>query len=196
MGSGLSLLFTLNSTHSRIFDTSGFSARNFLCRRRFGRSQIGRAFCGRKPRLANIEIRGRHAWYIDAFDRLFILRRRNRFSSYPNRLPAAESVGTDSGRTRSRPLQRSGPDTESSTVARQQPGHGCTTMPATGLCPFLAMTRSGALYSDRQRRIRSRTTLLCPTVRRPHEKTFAARLRPAPSRPAIRRTPPALTKKE
>ena len=84
MGSGLSLLFTLNSTHSRIFDTSGFSARNFLCRRRFGRSQIGRAFCGRKPRLANIEIRGRHAWYIDAFDRLFILRRRNRFSSYPN----------------------------------------------------------------------------------------------------------------
>ena len=184
MGSGLSLLFTLNSTHSRIFDTSGFSARNFLCRRRFGRSQIGRAFCGRKPRLANIEIRGRHAWYIDAF------------SSYPNRLPAAESVGTDSGRTRSRPLQRSGPDTESSTVARQQPGHGCTTMPATGPCPFLAMTRSGALYSDRQRRIRSRTTLLCPTVRRPHEKTFAARLRPAPSRPAIRRTPPALTKKE
>ena len=179
MGSGLSLLFTLNSTHSRIFDTSGFSARNFLCRRRFGRSQIGRAFCGRKPRLANIEIRGRHAWYIDAFDRLFILRRRNRFSSYPNRLPAAESVGT-----------------ESSTVARQQPGHGCTTMPATGPCPFLAMTRSGALYSDRQRRIRSRTTLLCPTVRRPHEKTFAARLRPAPSRPAIRRTPPALTKKE
>ena len=43
MGSGLSLLFTLNSTHSRIFDTSGFSARNFLCRRRFGRSQIRRA---------------------------------------------------------------------------------------------------------------------------------------------------------
>ena len=193
MGSGLSLLFTLNSTHSRIFDTSGFSARNFLCRRRFGRSQIRRAFCGCEPRLANIEIRGQA---YDAFGRLFIFRKRNRFSSYPNRLPAAESVGTDSGRTRSRPLQRSGPDTESSTVARQQPGHGCTTMPATGPCPFLAMTRSGALYSDRQRRIRSRTTLLCPTVRRPHEKTFAARLRPAPSRPAIRRTPPALTKKE
>ena len=58
MGAGLSLLFTLNSTHSRIFDTSGFSARNFLCRRRFGRSQIRRAFCGREPRLAKIEIRG------------------------------------------------------------------------------------------------------------------------------------------
>ena len=58
MGSGLSLLFTLNSTHSRIFDTSGFSARNFLCRRRFGRSQIRRAFCGCEPRLANIEIQG------------------------------------------------------------------------------------------------------------------------------------------
>ena len=58
MGSGLSLLFTLNSTHSRIFDTSGFSARDFLCRRRFGRSQIRRAFCGCEPRLANIEIQG------------------------------------------------------------------------------------------------------------------------------------------
>ena len=148
-----------------------------------------------RSRAATGEYR-RHTWYIDAFGRLFIFRKRNRFSSYPNRLPAAESVGTDSGRTRSRPLQRSGPDTESSTVARQQPGHGCTTMPATGPRPFLAMTRSGALYSDRQRRIRSRTTLLRPTVRRPHEKTFAARLRPAPSRPAIRRAPPALTKKE
>ena len=37
---------------------AGFSARNFLCRRRFGRSQIRRAFCGCEPRLANIEIQG------------------------------------------------------------------------------------------------------------------------------------------
>lgn len=196
MGSGLSLLFTLNSTHSRIFDTSGFSARNFLCRRRFGRSQIRRAFCGCEPRLANIEIQGQ----------AYLVHRRIRPPFYISEAKPILLVSESPLRRgirryglrpdTSRPLQRSGPDTESSTVARQQPGHGCTTMPATGPCPFLAMTRSGALYSDRQRRIRSRTTLLCPTVRRPHEKTFAARLRPAPSRPAIRRTPPALTKKE
>lgn len=196
MGSGLSLLFTLNSTHSRIFDTSGFSARNFLCRRRFGRSQIRRAFCGCEPRLANIEIQGqaylvhrriRPPFYISEAKPILLVsespprRGIRRYGLRPDTVP---------------PLQRSGPDTESSTVARQQPGHGCTTMPATGPRPFLAMTRSGALYSDRQRRIRSRTTLLCPMVRRPHEKTFAARLRPAPSRPAIRRAPPALTKQE
>ena len=185
MGSGLSLLFTLNSTHSRIFDTSGFSARNFLCRRRFGRSQIRRAFCGCEPRLANIEIQGQ----------AYLVHRRIRPPFY---ISEAKPILLVSESPLRRGIRRYGlrPDTESSTVARQQPGHGCTTMPATGPCPFLAMTRSGALYSDRQRRIRSRTTLLCPTVRRPHEKTFAARLRPAPSRPAIRRTPPALTKKE
>lgn len=196
MGSGLSLLFTLNSTHSRIFDTSGFSARNFLCRRRFGRSQIRRAFCGCEPRLANIEIQGqaylvhrriRPPFYISEAKPILLvsespLRRGiRRYGLRPDTVPPPATIRAGHGILNGR-----------SAAA----GHGCTTMPATGPCPFLAMTRSGALYSDRQRRIRSRTTLLCPTVRRPHEKTFAARLRPAPSRPAIRRTPPALTKKE
>ena len=194
MGAGLSLLFTLNSTHSRIFDTSGFSARNFLCRRRFGRSQIRRAFCGREPRLANIEIRGQ----------AYLVHRRIRPPFY---ISEAKPILLVSESPPRRGIRRYGlrPDTVPP-PATIRSGHGILNGRSAaarprlhddaGNRPFLAMTRSGALYSDRQRRIRSRTTLLYPTVHRPHEKTFAARLRPAPSRPAIRRAPPALTKKE
>ena len=187
MGSGLSLLFTLNSTHSRIFDTSGFSARDFLCRRRFGRSQIRRAFCGCEPRLANIEIQGQ----------AYLVHRRIRPPFY---ISEAKPILLVSESPPRRGIRRYGlrPDTVPP-PATIRAGHGILNGRSAAARPRLhddAGNRTAPLYSDRQRRIRSRTTLLCPTVRRPHEKTFAARLRPAPSRPAIRRTPPALTKKE
>ena len=192
MGSGLSLLFTLNSTHSRIFDTSGFSARDFLCRRRFGRSQIRRAFCGCEPRLANIEIQGQ----------AYLVHRRIRPPFY---ISEAKPILLVSESPPRRGIRRYGlrPDTVPP-PATIRAGHGILNGRSAAARPRLhddAGNRTVPLPCNDKirrplRRIRSRTTLLCPTVRRPHEKTFAARLRPAPSRPAIRRTPPALTKKE